>query len=103
MRATVDKRQGMTREPRLGIDIGRVIIAGDGISDATGTFEASKPGGDHDTALRWLAGRDFYGRTGVPPEHVRFCRARASNPPPRAWRFELNNAQVVATTCALLP
>ena len=41
----------MTREPRLGIDIGRVIIAGDGIPDATGTFEVSKPGGDHDTAF----------------------------------------------------
>ncbi len=114
----------MTREPRLGIDIGRVIIAGDGIPDATGTFVASKPGGDHDTAffegdeaamlatpempgafdsiaalfplfggrvwlvskcgprvqartLRWLSGHDFCGRTGVPPEHVRFCRARA--------------------------
>jgi hypothetical protein len=26
--------------------------------------------------LRWLAGHDFYRRTGVPPEQVRFCRAR---------------------------
>jgi hypothetical protein len=122
MRATAD--HGMTREPRLGIDIGRVIVAGDGIPDATDTFEASKPGRDHDTAffegdeaamlatpevpdalesiaalvsifggrvwlvskcgprveartLRWLAGHDFYARTGVPRQHVRFCRARA--------------------------
>jgi hypothetical protein len=26
--------------------------------------------------LRWLAGHDFYRRTGVPPEQVRFCLAR---------------------------
>ena len=26
---------------------------------------------------RWLAGHDFFSRTGVPAEHVRFCRRRA--------------------------
>src|SRR5262249_13104130 len=26
--------------------------------------------------LRWLAGHDFYRRTGLDPEHVRFCRTR---------------------------
>ena len=26
---------------------------------------------------RWLQARDFFARTGVPPEHVRFCRRRA--------------------------
>ena len=26
--------------------------------------------------LRWLAGHDFYGRTGLPHEHVRFCLTR---------------------------
>jgi hypothetical protein len=27
--------------------------------------------------LRWLEAHDFYDRTGVPAEHVRFCRVRA--------------------------
>ncbi len=27
--------------------------------------------------LRWLAGHDFHRRSGVPHDHVRFCRARA--------------------------
>ena len=27
--------------------------------------------------LRWLDGHDLYGRTGLPREHVRFCRRRA--------------------------
>ena len=26
--------------------------------------------------LRWLAGHDFYRRTGLPPDHVRFCLTR---------------------------
>jgi hypothetical protein len=26
--------------------------------------------------LRWLAGHDFHGRTGVPAGNMRFCRAR---------------------------
>ncbi|WP_088284351.1 hypothetical protein [Kineosporia sp. A_224] len=26
--------------------------------------------------LRWLDGHDFYGRTGLAPDHVRFCRTR---------------------------
>jgi hypothetical protein len=39
------------RQPRLGIDIGRVIIAGS-------------------------SSHDFYARTGLPPDHVRFCQAR---------------------------
>jgi hypothetical protein len=25
---------------------------------------------------RWLAAHDFPGRTGIPPDHVRFCRTR---------------------------
>jgi hypothetical protein len=25
---------------------------------------------------RWLAGHDFFGRTGIDPDHLRFCRAR---------------------------
>jgi hypothetical protein len=27
--------------------------------------------------LRWLTAHDFYARTGLPPDHVRFCRVRA--------------------------
>lgn len=29
-----------------------------------------------DRTLRWLHAHDFYGRTGIPRERVRFCRAR---------------------------
>ena len=101
----------MTREPRLGIDIGRVIIDGsshpDGgdtaffsgdeatmlatpeIPHAVGTIAklvdrfdgrvwlVSKCGPKvQGRTLRWLDGHDFYGRTGLDPEHVRFCRQR---------------------------
>jgi hypothetical protein len=100
-----------SREPRLGIDIGRVIINGPAHPDGgdTAFFE-----GDEATmlatpemdgavpaiarlvtlfagqvwliskcgprvqarTLRWLQGHDFCRRTGLPPEHIRFCRAR---------------------------
>jgi hypothetical protein len=99
------------REPRLGIDIGRVIIDG---SSQPGGGDTAFFDGDEQTmlatpemagalaaiaeltvdfdgrvwlvckcgprvqgrALRWLSGHDFYRRTGVDPEHVRFCRQR---------------------------
>jgi hypothetical protein len=102
----------MPREPRLGIDIGRVIISGDSHPHGgdTAFFEGDEatmlatpemPGAFDGIAalvplfggrvwlvskcgptvqartLRWLAHHDFYGRTGVAPSHVRFCRARA--------------------------
>jgi hypothetical protein len=102
----------MTREPRLGIDIGRVIISGDShpkggdtaffqgdeatllaTPEMPGAFDAiaalvplfggrvwlvSKCGPRVEArTLRWLDGHDFYGRTGVVPGHVRFCRDRA--------------------------
>jgi hypothetical protein len=99
------------REPRLGIDIGRVII--DGPAHPRGGDTAFFTG-DEETMLatpemagavatiarlvprfhgqvwlvskcgprvqartrRWLAGRDFFGRTGLPPGQVRFCLRR---------------------------
>lgn len=99
-------------QPRLGIDIGRVIINGPAHPDGgdTAFFEGDEPTmlatpavagalpaiarlvrlfdgrvwlvskcGPQTQArtLRWLAARDFYRVTGVPPEHVRFCRHRA--------------------------
>src|SRR2546423_209563 len=30
-----------------------------------------------DRTMRWLTAHDFYGRTGLPRDHVRFCRTRA--------------------------
>jgi len=100
------------REPRLGIDIGRVIIDGsahpaggdtaffDGdeatmlaTPEMSGAVEAiaalvprfggrvwlvSKCGPRIQArSLRWLDAHDFYRRTGLPAENVRFCRARA--------------------------
>jgi hypothetical protein len=100
------------RHPRLGIDIGRVIINGpahpgggdtaffhgdeatmlatpevDGcipaIARLAGLFAGrvwlvSKCGPRVQARTeRWLDGHGFCRRTGVPPEHVRFCRARA--------------------------
>jgi hypothetical protein len=99
------------REPRLGVDIGRVIINGPAhpAGGDTAFFE-----GDEDTMLAtpemdgavpaiarlarlfdgrvwlvskcgprvqartlgWLGGHDFYRRTGLPAEHVVFCRTR---------------------------
>lgn len=97
--------------PRLGIDIGRVII--DGSSHPTGDDTAFFKGGI-DNALRtpampgafdaitrlverfdgrvwlvskcgervqlrtreWLAHHRFFDRTGIDPEHLRFCRER---------------------------
>ncbi len=99
-------------EPRLGIDIGRVIINGPAhpgggdtafftgdeatllstpqvpdsfaaIAQLVGLFAGrvwlvSKCGPTVQArTLRWLAGHDFYQRTGVLPEHLRFCRERA--------------------------
>jgi tRNA(Leu) C34 or U34 (ribose-2'-O)-methylase TrmL len=101
----------MKREPRLGIDIGRVLIDGpshpDGgdtaffngdeatmlatpempdavetIAELVSRFDGrvwlvSKCGPKvQERTLRWLDGHDFYGRTGMDPEHVRFCRQR---------------------------
>ncbi len=103
--------EDMSREPRLGIDIGRVIISGDShpqggdtaffegdeatmlaTPEMPGAFDAiaglvplfggrvwlvSKCGPTVQArTLRWLDAHDFYARTGVAPEHVRFCRAR---------------------------
>jgi hypothetical protein len=102
----------MTREPRLGIDIGRVIIDGsahpaggdtaffsgdeatmlatpemaggvEAIAGLVSLFDGrvwlvSKCGRTvQDRTLRWLSAHDFYRRTGLPPDQVRFCRARA--------------------------
>jgi hypothetical protein len=102
----------MTREPRLGIDIGRVIVDGSAhpaggdtaffsVDEATmlatpemaGSAEAiaglmslfghrvwlvSKCGpAVQDRTLRWLDAHDFYGRTGLPRDQIRFCRARS--------------------------
>lgn len=100
-----------SREPRLGVDIGRVIIEGpESSDDDTAFFD-----GDEEALLatpevegaigsiarlvdlfggrvwlvsqcgprvegrtqRWLEGHDFYARTALPREHVRFCRERA--------------------------
>jgi hypothetical protein len=107
------------REPRLGIDIGRVIINGPAhpgggdtafftgdeatmlatpempdavvaIARLVVRFEGrvwlvSKCGPRvQDRTLRWLAGHDFYRRTGLPPAQVRFCRAR----PDKRWHCE---------------
>jgi hypothetical protein len=104
-------KQRGPREPRLGIDIGRVIIDGSSHPDGgdtaffsgdeatmlatpemPGAFEAiaalvtsfggrvwlvSKCGPKVQArTLHWLDAHDFYERTGVPSEHVRFCRER---------------------------
>ncbi len=99
------------REPRLGIDIGRVIIDGPAppqggdtafftgdeavmlatpevpgalaaIARLVTRFEGrvwlvSKCGPRVQARTRrWLDAHDFYRRTGLPPDHVRFCRTR---------------------------
>jgi hypothetical protein len=95
---------------RLGIDIGRVIIAGSsgqgsdtsffegGVENAlrtpavAGSFRVIRALVDRfdgrvwlvskcgprveDRTRQWLAHHDLYGRTGLDPAHVRFCRAR---------------------------
>jgi hypothetical protein len=98
-------------EPRLGVDIGRVIINGPAHpgggdtafftgDEATMLATPEMPGavstigrlvalfhgqvwlvskcGPQTQARteRWLHGHDFYHRTGLSPEHVRFCRTR---------------------------
>ena len=43
-----------------------------------GAWIISKCGPDiEQRSLRWLDHHDFYARTGIPRDHVRFCRARA--------------------------
>jgi hypothetical protein len=111
---TMNKNPNATRfiEPRLGIDIGRVIISGVGhpsgadtaffdgdeaamlaTPEVAGAVEAigrlvelfdgrvwlvSKCGRRvQERTLRWLDGHDFYARTGLARDHVRFCVARA--------------------------
>jgi len=99
------------RRPRLGIDIGRVIIHGPAhpregdtaffegdeaamvatpempgalpvIAELVGLFDGqvwlvSKCGPRVQARTeRWLAAHEFFGRTGVPPANVRFCRTR---------------------------
>jgi hypothetical protein len=99
------------RQPRLGVDIGRVIIDGSAHPDGGDTAFFN---GDEATMLatpemagaiagvgrlvglfagnvwlvskcgprvqarteRWLRAHDFFDRTGLPPDHVRFCRTR---------------------------
>jgi hypothetical protein len=89
------------REPRLGIDIGRVIII-DGWQEVPGAVDAiarlvpvfggrvwlvSKCGPRmRELTLRWLAAHDFHRRSGVPADHVRFCRTR---PEKRGYCVEL--------------
>ena len=105
-----------SREPRLGIDIGNVIINGpahpgggdtaffqgdeatmiatpemDGAAAAIARLTALLDGrvwlvskcGPRVQArtLRWLEGHDFYQRTGLPRDHVRFCRTRPEKRP----------------------
>ena len=99
------------REPRLGVDIGRVIIDGSAHpgggdtaffagDEATMLATPEMPGAIaaiaelaeafgyrvwlvskcgprvQERSLRWLAGHDFWTRTGIAPDHVRFCRLR---------------------------
>jgi len=99
-------------EPRLGVDIGRVIIAGDGPDTSfvggseedalrapaiDGAFEVltrlresfhgrvwlvSKCGARVQARTRsWLEHQRFFGRTGIDPQHLVFCRARADKAP----------------------
>lgn len=103
----MDQRLGL--QHRLGVDIGRVIIAGPGAGGDTAFFTGDEstmlatPEVDgavdaiarlverfdgqvwlvskcgqrvQERTLRWLDAHDFYARTGLPPEHVRFCRKR---------------------------
>jgi hypothetical protein len=100
------------RQPRLGIDIGRVIIDGSAhpLGGDTAFFQGDEAtmlatpevngcvpaiarltavfGGQvwlvskcgpvvQAKTLRWLDAHDFFGRTGVSPAAVRFCRERA--------------------------
>jgi hypothetical protein len=96
----------VSTEPRMGVDIGRVIIDGDGpdtsffgsdeeslrVPAVEDAFEGvaqlvrrfagrvwlvSKCGHKiQQRTLRWLEARDFFALTGVDPEHVRFCKER---------------------------
>jgi hypothetical protein len=90
----------------IGVDIGRVIIAGDGpdtsfftsdeaalrVPAVEGAVEGvarlvrafsgrvwlvSKCGSNiQRRTLKWLEARDFWTQTGVPEDHVRFCKLR---------------------------
>jgi hypothetical protein len=108
-RVTIER---VMREPRLGVDIGRVIIDGSAHPDGgdTAFFAGDEqamlatpevPGAVDAIAalvprfggrvwlvskcgpateartLRWLAAHEFFARTGIPSDHVRFCRERA--------------------------
>lgn len=101
-----------TTQPRLGVDIGRVIIDGPrhpgggdtaffSGDEATMLATPEVPGAIESLhrlvrrfagrvwlvskcgprvqarTLRWLDAHDVYGRTGLPRDHVRFCRLRA--------------------------
>jgi hypothetical protein len=101
----------MNREPRLGVDIGKVLINGPAQpgggdtafftgDEATLLATPEMPGSVEAIATlvdrfagrvwlvskcgprvqartrRWLAGHDFHARSGLPPEHVRFCLTR---------------------------
>jgi len=104
-----------TREPRLGVDIGRVIIAGSEATDHDTSFIA----GDLNNALgtppvpgafdvlavlverfdrrvwlvskcaerverrtkAWLDHHSVFDRTGIAPDHLRFCRRRVDKAP----------------------
>jgi hypothetical protein len=106
----------MAAQPRLGIDIGKVIINGPGHPGGgdTAFFEGSEAamlatpemdgaldavrrlnvlfGGRvwlvskcgarvQQRSLRWLDAHDFYRRTGVARDHVRFCLTRPEKRP----------------------
>jgi hypothetical protein len=106
----------MAAQPRLGIDIGKVIINGPGhpgggdtaffegdeatmlaTPEMDGAFGAirrlnglfagrvwlvSKCGPRvQERSLRWLNAHDFYQRTGIPRDHVRFCLTRPEKRP----------------------
>ncbi|HEX8631702.1 MAG TPA: hypothetical protein VF755_26385 [Catenuloplanes sp.] len=105
------KQRDHRPEPRLGVDIGRVIIDGpahpagpdtafftgdettmlatpevpgavDAIARLVTAFDGrvwlvSKCGPRvRDRTWRWLHHHEFFARAGLPPHHVRFCRAR---------------------------
>jgi len=122
----------------VGVDIGRVIIAGDGpdtsflgasddaamrapempgafdaIGELVETFDGrvwlvSKCGPRIEARTRrWLEARRFYARTGMPKEHVRFCRERRDKAPIAVDlhldRFVDDRADVLRSMRGLVP